>query len=132
LGASLDLKQAQEKRLQTEVGGGQSRHAETGASSAVIKIAMVSGGNDALEVVWKKMNQPDLAPSMETRNHWLTLLRKAINGVHNFANQLSAISFGLITRNSRSTKKSANDHRGAKKPMAFPSYKQRNNLDRLN
>jgi hypothetical protein len=27
----------------------------------------------------EKMNQPDLAPSMETPNHRLTLLRRAIN-----------------------------------------------------
>jgi hypothetical protein len=26
----------------------------------------------------------------------------------------------------------ANDHRGARKPMTFPCYKQRNNLERLN
>jgi hypothetical protein len=44
-----------------------------------------------------------LLASTGALDHGMTLLRKATNRVHNLANQLSVISFGLTTLKSRST-----------------------------
>jgi len=62
-------------------------------------------GNAAPDVLRQTKSASFAAVLRETLDHGLSLLRRATHRVHNLANQLSVISFGLTTLKSRSTTK---------------------------